>query len=125
MMPSFALGRPGSYQEAGAAKRDPELGRSRFGALGQSSEALGILEGQLCENLSVDFDLSCLKARHQPAVRQPVDARGGVDARDPQPTEFPLALASIAICVFFGLVYGFDGDAMQLAAPTKIAFGLF
>ena len=88
-MPRLALGRPGSYSGAWAAKHNPELGRCLLGALGQSREALGIFEGQLCENLSVDFDLSCLQARHQSAIRKPILASGGVDARDPQPEEGP------------------------------------
>jgi hypothetical protein len=50
---------------------------------------------------------------HQAAVAQTTQARGGVNARNPQAAEIALAVAAVAKCVEQGLEHCFIGAAIE------------
>src|SRR5690606_24868956 len=61
------------------------LGSERFfGRSGERREPLLVVDGDVGKNLAIDLDLGAPETVHEPAVGQPVCARGRVDPRDPQ-----------------------------------------
>src|SRR5690606_2100386 len=74
--------------------------------------------------LAVDRQTGGVQAGDQLAVRQAVNARFGVDARDPQRTHVALVRLAIAIRVLAGLDDGLLRDAEDLAAGVVVALGL-
>src|SRR5690606_31193629 len=80
------------------------LGSERFfGRSGERREPLLVVDGDVGKNLAIDLDLGAPETVHEPAVGQPVCARGRVDPRDPQRAELALALTAVAIRVLAGL----------------------
>src|SRR4051794_39185105 len=97
-------------------------GRRRLtGGVGESGERLGVADGDVGEHLAVELDPGELQPVHELAVVQAVLARGGVDARDPQPAEVALAVAAVAVRVRVRLHDRFLGAlvvAVRLAAEA-------
>src|SRR5205823_13461329 len=71
----------------------------RFGALCDRTERLRIADGELREHLAVEVDLRLAQPGNELVVRQPVLARGRVDADDPEPPEVPLLVLAVAVGV--------------------------
>src|SRR3954454_23545397 len=69
------------------------------GALGKASKGLGVAHGDVGQHLAVELDARHPQAVHELAVAEALAARRGVDARDPQATEVPLAVAAVAVGV--------------------------
>src|SRR5579864_2407600 len=63
----------------------------------QRPERGRIFHGHVREHPAIHVDLSQLQPIDKSVVRQPVLARGCVDARDPQPTEVALALPAVVV----------------------------
>src|SRR5205085_4147284 len=62
---------------------------------GQLGEGFGRVGGEIGEHLAVEFDAGQREAVHELRVVQPVDARRGADADDPEAAEVALlALAA-------------------------------
>src|SRR4051794_8789736 len=97
-------------------------GRRRpTGGVGGSGERLGVADGDVREDLAVEFDAGELEAVHELAVAHAVLARGGVDARDPEAAEVALAVAAVAVRVGVRLHDRFLGAlvvAVRLAAEA-------
>ena len=53
-----------------------------FHLINDSLESLGIIHGEVSENLTVDLDTSLVKSTHQLAVANIIDARSSVDTLD-------------------------------------------
>src|SRR4051794_26265169 len=85
----------------------PRSGSRRLpGALGKTSERLGIANGDVRQDLAVELDLGQPQSVHQLAVGHALAARGGVDADDPKAPEVALLVAAIAVGVAVGLEQG-------------------
>src|SRR3981189_3098181 len=80
--------------------------RRLTGGLGKSAEGLGIARGDGGQDLAVQLDAGQLEAVDERAVGHAVQARGGVDALDPQAAEVALAVAAVAVGVRVGLGEG-------------------
>src|ERR1700752_62708 len=76
------------------------------GAVGKTSEGVGVADGDVREDLAVELVAGELQAMHELAVAQPVQPRCRVDAGDPQLLEVALAVAAIAVAVLVGLEHG-------------------
>src|SRR5436305_14437853 len=69
------------------------------GALGKTSERLGVANGDVGEHLAVELDLGQPQAVHELAVAHALLAGGRVDALDPEPAELALAVLAVAVRV--------------------------
>src|SRR6478672_8151695 len=90
----------------------------------QRRKTHGVVHGDVRQHLAVQGDAGLHQAVHEAAVADAVDARGGVDARDPQRTELALALLAADVGVLQGLRHRLLGDAEDLAAGVVVALGL-
>src|SRR5690606_28293134 len=75
------------------------------------------------ENLPIDLDVGAPQAVHEPAVRQAVGARRGVDPRDPKRAELPRALTAVAVRILAGLDDRLLRDPVDLASRAVVALG--
>src|SRR5436190_24213601 len=91
------------------------------GALGKTSERLGVADGDVREDLAVQLDLGEPHAVHELAVRHALTTSGGVDAADPEATEVALPVAAVDVGVAVGLEQRLLGalvGRMSLAAEA-------
>src|SRR5450755_315438 len=88
------------------------------GALGETSEGVGVVDGHVGQNLAIELNLGDLQSVHELRVGHAVLARGGVDAGDPQAAEVALAVAAVPIPVLIGLEHRLLGSSVM---PTGIA----
>ena len=84
---SVSVGRRGSAADASRATS------------ANRRNVVGVAHGDVREHLAVELDAGQLEAVHELRVAHAVDARGGVDAGDPQPAEVALAVAPVAVGV--------------------------
>ena len=61
-------------------------------ALADGAEAFGVVNGDVGKDLAVYLDVRLVQAIDQAAVGQTVQARGSIDARNPQSAELAFAL---------------------------------
>ena len=74
------------------------LSRERaFGLFGEYTEGNLLMHRKISQHAPVYFDRRLLEAGDKQAIRQTVFARRCVDPDDPERTELPLALASVAV----------------------------
>ena len=76
------------------------------------------------EHLAVDLEAGQLEAGDQLAVRQAVNARSRVDARDPQRAQVALLGAAVAVRVLAGLDDRLLRRANNLATGVVVALRL-
>src|SRR5690606_29194073 len=88
------------------------------------AERLRVVHGDVRQHLAVDVDLRLVQPVDEAAVGQPVQARRGVDARDPERAEIALALAPVAVGVLPRLDDGLLRDPEDLAAGAVVALRL-
>src|SRR6202035_3195335 len=82
----------------------PGSGSRRLaGDLGETSERVGVADGDVREHLAVQLHAGQGESVHELGVAHTVDPGGRVDARDPQAPEVPLAVAPVAVGVRVGL----------------------
>src|SRR5438105_2536043 len=86
-------------------------GQRLAGALGKTSEGVGVADGDVRQDLAVELDARGLQAVDELRVRHPVLPGGSVDPRDPQAAEVALAVATVAVAVLIGLEHGLLGRA--------------
>src|SRR5688572_20313012 len=67
--------------------------------VGDERERRGILHREIREDLAIDFDAGSLHALDEGAVAHPIEARGGVDADDPESAEIALLRLAIPVRV--------------------------
>src|SRR3954447_20750864 len=75
------------------------LSERRLRLVGDVTERLRILDGEIGEHLAVELDLRLPQSRDELVVREAVRARPRVDAHDPQPPECPLLVLAVAVGV--------------------------
>src|SRR6185503_18408504 len=83
-------------------------------------EGLGVVERQRRQHLAVDLDRRGLQPGHEPAVRQPVRARGRVDADDPEAAELPLLLLAVPVGIGETALDRLASLAIGLAPSTDV-----
>src|SRR5690242_11811242 len=66
-----------------------------FGQTGYLRKPFGVGYGDIGQHLAVDLDIGLLETEDELAVRQPVQARRGIDAGDPQAAEVALLDATV------------------------------
>src|SRR5262249_55439092 len=82
---------------SGSGRRADGLGERLARDLHEGGERRRVGHGEIGEHTPVDLDASRLQALHETVVGQPVRARRGVDALDPEPTEVALAVLAVAV----------------------------
>src|SRR5947207_2822173 len=101
-------------------------GRSRPGSVTSMRSWPSEREGG--HDLAIDLDPGGLEPRDQLAVGEPVRARRGVDAHDPQRAEVGLALLAVAVGVGEAALDGLARLAVRLApsadVPLRLLHGL-
>src|ERR1700744_3431781 len=95
----------------------------RLGAVSEPSEGIGVVDGDVSQDLAVKLDTGQLQAVDELRVRHPVDTGRGVDARDPQATEVALAVTAVAVTVEIGLEDGLLGLLVVTRRVTAHALG--
>src|SRR5213080_2028515 len=103
------------------ASSSRNYGVAGAGEAGDLRERPGIVEGEGGKHLAVHLHPGSPQARHEPAVRHPVGARGRVDAHDPERPEVALALLAVAVGVGEAALDGLAGLAIGLAAAPDVA----
>ena len=88
-------------------------------------EGSGIIEGEVGEDLAVDFDAALVDEAHELRVREVLEACGGVDALDPEGAEIALLVLAVAVGVGETLFPGVLGYGPHVAAATEVAAGEF
>src|SRR5690606_31409272 len=88
------------------------------------TECRGILHREVRQDLAVDRQSGCIQSSDQLAVRQAVDARFGVDARDPERSHVPLVCLAVPIGILARLDDGLLRDAVHLAASVVVTLRL-
>src|SRR5919198_659233 len=96
-------------------------GRRLAGALGKASEGLAVADGDVGQHLAVQLEAGLLDPVHEARVGQAVLAGGGIDARDPQPAEVPLAVAAVAVRVLVRLEQGLLGPLVARMGLAPVA----
>src|SRR5256712_1555830 len=103
-------------------------GGLRAGDLCDAGEGLGVVERERGQDLAIDLDPGDFEPGNQLAVGEPVRARRGVDAHDPQRAEVALALLAVAVGVGEAALDGLARLAVRLApsadAPLRLLHGL-
>src|SRR5262249_4264044 len=77
--------------------RDSRLGQMGSRQLDQLVKRGGIVNGDVGQCLAIQLDQCSLETGDELAVAQAAHTTGGVDANDPQATEFALADAPVAV----------------------------
>src|SRR6266436_1325919 len=112
---------------ARSAKTDPLRSvdaESGLCLLRDRAERRSVVHRDVREHLAVDFDAGLVQAVDDAAVGEPVQARRGVDARDPQCAELTLVLPPVAVRVLACLDDGLLGRAIDLAPGVVVALRL-
>src|SRR5882672_11826762 len=110
-----------------SAKTDPLRSvdaESGLCLLRDRAERRSVVHRDVREHLAVDFDAGLVQAVDDAAVGEPVQARRGVDARDPQCAELTLVLPPVAVRVLACLDDGLLGRAIDLAPGVVVTLGL-
>src|SRR6185312_9616080 len=95
-------------------------GRTLPGYLHESAEPLGVRDGDLGQHLAVDLDLGLAQAVDQFRVAHALLARSSVDARDPETTESPLFVATVAVGVHARPLHLLFGEPIRrMLAPVR------
>lgn len=88
-------------------------------------EGFGAVDGEVGEDLAVDFDASLVEGTHQLRVRETFETSGSVDTLNPESAEVALLGATVAEGIgqtFFPSVFG---NGPYIAAATVVTAGKF
>src|ERR1700744_3505899 len=99
------------------------LRQSALRLLDDRGEGRRLGDGEVGQNLAVDFDPSRGKAGDKSAVGQAVFTHRRIDALNPQSAKLALAVLAIAVGVLHRLVDSSLGGADRVLAPAKITLG--
>jgi len=80
--------------------------------LDDGRECLGVIIRDGGENLAVHLDASALQTVDETRIGQPMFADSGIDALDPQTTEFALLNPAVAVGILQRLFQAFPRDAV-------------
>jgi hypothetical protein len=87
-------------------------------------ESLGVVEGEVSEDLAVDLDASLVESTHERAVAQVIEASGSVDTLDPEGAEVALLGTTVAVGIGETLLVGVLGNCPDILTGTEIALCL-
>src|SRR6202453_760954 len=104
-------------------KNSGGLGQRAFRLLDDRGECRGLGDGEVGQNLAVDFDPRRGKAGNKAAIGQPVLAHRCIDALNPQSTKLALTVLAVAIGVLHRLVDRGLGGSDRILAPAKETLG--
>lgn len=88
-------------------------------------ESLGIIHGEVSENLAVDLDSCLVDEAHELGIRKILHTGSGIDTLDPEGTEITLFLLAVAISVGKTLLPGVFGYCPHIATAAVITTGEF
>src|SRR5262249_19150246 len=108
----------------GPTFRSGRFGEGCLRLLCDGAKRRRVVHGEIGEHLAIDFEAGLHQAVDQSAVGQAIDARGRVDARNPERAELALLRAPVAIRILAGLDDGLLGCAIDLAPGVVIALRL-
>src|SRR5665213_2192753 len=94
-----------------------------LGALGDDAEGISVIHRQIRQQLAIDLQTRLVQSGDQTAVRQAVNARRGIDARDPERAKVALLGAPVAIRILAGLDDRLLGGAINFAPRVVITLG--
>src|SRR5512135_153725 len=99
------------------------LRQGGFGSIGERAEPGGVVDREAREDLPVDFDARFFQPEQELAVGEPVLARGGVHADDPERPELPLVVPPVAVGISQrardGFLRGAEQAAVAAAEPLR------
>ena len=87
-------------------------------------ESLGIVEGEVGEDLAVHLDTSLRQLVDELAVVHAVFAHGSVDTDNPQAAEFAFLVSSVAISVGLTLFVRVLRHSPDVLSRAELTFGL-
>lgn len=90
-----------------------------------SLEGLGIVQGEVSEDLTVDFDTGFVEQTHELRVAQIVLTGSGVDALNPQCAEVALLVFAVAVSIGKTLFPSILGYGPYVTAASEVAAGKF
>src|ERR1700733_2076711 len=109
-----------------SGKRPPVSAHAEGGLrlLRDGAKRRGVVHRDVRQHLAVDLHAGLVEAVHDATVGKAVEARGGIDARDPQCAELALVLPPVAVGVLARLDDRLLGRAVYLAAGVVVALRL-
>ena len=96
-----------------------------FDLIHHSLEGLGVVHGEVSENLAVEFDARLGQLTHECTVGHAVLASTCIDALNPQAAELTLAELPSYVCVLKAFFDGVLGDRPNVLPGTIVPFGHF
>ena len=90
-----------------------------------SLESLRIVEGEVSEHLTVDFDTCLMDEAHELAVREILKTSGSVDTLDPKSAEIALFLLAVAIRIGKTLFPSIFGNGPYITTASIVTAGQF
>jgi hypothetical protein len=103
---------------------------SKYGALGrfgyrcETGKSGVVMDGQLSQHPAVDAYTGFAKARDQLVVGRAAQACCGIDAHNPKPAEFTLAVTAVAIRIPHGVHAGLVGSPVQQMLAAFLPFSI-
>jgi hypothetical protein len=82
-----------------------------------------MMDGKVCEHFPVNADLFLVESGDQTGIGYVVQARGSIDTRDPQCSEFAFLCPTMAVGVCAGLIDVMLRNSVNLAAGAPVSFG--
>src|SRR5690606_31109482 len=116
------IGPEGSGKGGALKQRRLQSSKSCLSLVNQGLEGLRLVDGDVREDLAVNFDFRLAQTVDKSAIGQAVFAGCGIDALDPERTEIALLGPAIAIGVLACLLDRLIGDAEGILATAIIAF---
>src|SRR5476649_500257 len=101
------------------------LRQRTFRFIRQSGKRHFVEYGDVCQDLTVDFNRSFFQAINEAAVRNAVLTGCGVDTRNPQLTELTFLLTTVTVGVLACFDNRLEGNTVHTRTGTVIAFRFF
>lgn len=83
------------------------------------------MDRQVRQHFAIDLDIRLLETMNKLTIVQIIQARGGIDARNPEPSEIALAIPAVAEGVEERLQHRFIRAAEEPMFRAELAFGKF
>ena len=90
-----------------------------------SLEGFGIVQGEVGEDLAVDFDTCLVDEAHQFRITEVVLTGGGVDTLNPEGAEVAFLVLAVTVGVGETFFPGILGNGPHVTAAAKVAAGEF
>jgi hypothetical protein len=82
------------------------------------------VHGQVCERLPAQYNLALSEIRHESRIGRSIQTGSSIDPHDPELSELPFSLTTVAILELKGPVYRVFSYGIDFTASTPIAFCL-